>query len=445
MHVICPRGRQHPVRDCCARLSVLVPCVLLATAGCERTKTGPDVRVRITFSGSAVGTEGEVLRTQLDRFMKLYPSIHVEQRQTPDAADQRHQLFVQWLNAGIGEPDILQIDVTWTAEFAAAGWIRPLDVYAQNVVDFFPATLEPARWQGQLYALPWFADVGMLYWRTDLLPHAPATLAELVVQAREAQGCAGISDGLVWQGARYEGLVCVFLEYLGAFGGRIMDTAGRVTVDSEAAVQGLTFMRDALTRNGFVSRAVLTWQEEQVRFAFQNGHAVFMRNWPYAYALMQDATQSRVAGKFAVAPMPATPAGQPTAALGGAQLAINVRSKHPDTAFAVVDFLTQPEQMLERARLTGQFPARASLYQAEALGDALAVPAAQARTIIEHAVPRPVTPAYAELSAVLQVQLHRALTGQAEPAAALHEAATQMQDVLQRFGLVQEPAHATGP
>ena len=101
----------------------------------------------------------------------------------------------------------------------------------------------------------------------------------------------------------------VFLEHLGAFGGAILDDQGRVVVDSEAARQALTFMRDAIYGDGVVPPAVLTWQEEQTRFAFQNGQAVFMRNWPYAYALLQDRSQSTVAGRFAVTSMPAGPGG----------------------------------------------------------------------------------------------------------------------------------------
>jgi len=428
-----------------AGLCAIAIAVLLTLPACERAQTDPAAPDVITISGSAVGTEGEVLRQQIERFMSLHRSIRVKQLQTPDAADQRHQLYVQWLNAGVSEPDILQLDVIWTAEFAAAGWIQPLDAYAIDTTDFFPATLEAARWQGKLYALPWFADVGMLYWRTDLLPHAPVTLDELVAQARAARGHDDVTDGLVWQGARYEGLVCVFLECLGAFGGCILDERGEVAVDSPAAVKALPFMRDALTRQAIVPESVLTWQEEQVRYTFQNGQAVFMRNWPYAYAMLQDPAQSRVAGKFAVATMPATPAGHPTAALGGAQLAINVRSRHSKAAFAVIDFLTRPEQMLERARIIGQFPARQALYQSGALDQVLAVPAVQAREIITHAVPRPVTPAYAELSALLQVRLHRTLTGQAEPAAALRDAAAEMRALLKRFEKQQEPGHETAP
>jgi multiple sugar transport system substrate-binding protein len=143
---------------------------------------------------------------------------------------------------------------------------------------------------------------------------------------------------------------------------------------------------------------VLTWQEEQTRFAFQNGNAVFMRNWPYAAALLRNPGESRVAGRFAVAAMPRA-TGRSAAALGGAQLAINARSRRPDDAWALVEYLTAPAQMLERAAATGQFPARRSVYDDPALASTLAIAPAEARAIIERAVPRPVTPVYTQLSA----------------------------------------------
>jgi len=387
----------------------------------------------VTFPGSMLGGEGLVLRQQLQRFMQEHPDIQVAQRDTPDAADQRHQLYVQWLNAQASEPDILQLDAIWTPEFAAAGWILPLDRFAPEKSAFFPVTVAANSWQGRLYALPWFVDVGMLYWRTDLMERPPSSLGELVEDAERAKA-RGVRYGFVWQGARYEGLVAVFLEYLGAFGGQILD-GGKVVVNSPAGLQALTAMRDAIYKFGIVPTSALTWHEEEARFAFQNGDAAFMRNWPYTYPLMSDSTVSKVAGRFAVAPMPAAPSGAPTAALGGAQLAINARSEHPAAAWAVIDYLTRPEQMLERARVTGQFPTRRSLYDDPALGHSLAVPVAEAREIIEHAVPRPVTPVYTELSEILQIHLHRVLTRQDDPAPGLAAAAAQMQALLNRVGL----------
>ena len=362
-------------------------------------------------------------------------------RNTPDAADQRHQLYVQWLNARASVPDILQLDVIWTPEFAAAGWILPLDRFGAKLDDFFPTPVRANRWQGELFALPWFVDVGMLYYRTDLVEKSPATFDELWRQAQHGEEKAEIPYGFVWQGARYEGLVCVFLEHLGGFGGQIIDDGERVVVDSDAAVRALTYMRDSIYREHVVPQATLGWQEEQTRFQFQNGKAVFMRNWPYAYALLKDAGASKVAGRFAVGLMPAAPGGTPTSALGGSQLAINRNSRHPKAAYQVIEYLTQPEQMLERAQVAGQFPARRSMYDQKDLADALGMSAQQlheVRRVIEHAVARPVSPVYAELSEILQIWLHRALTRQVEPDEALASAARQIRELLARVGLERE-------
>ena len=134
-----------------AAVTVLAIGATLASADCARTE--PPV---LTFSGSVVGREADVIRRQLDRFGQAHPLIKVALRATPDAADQRHQLYVQWLNARATDPGVLQLDVVWTPEFAAAGWIASLDRFRPPVDRFFAAALAAHRWNGALYALPWF-------------------------------------------------------------------------------------------------------------------------------------------------------------------------------------------------------------------------------------------------------------------------------------------------
>jgi ABC-type glycerol-3-phosphate transport system substrate-binding protein len=413
-----------------ARIVLLAAFWVAVLAGCGRPETPA-----LTFSGSALGREGELVRRQLDRYNETHPSARVVLRATPDAAEQRHQLYVQWLNARARDPDILQLDIIWTPEFAAAGWIAPLDRFTPPADQFFASAVAADRWNGALFALPWFVDVGMLYRRTDLVPDPPRDLDELSRAAARAKREHGVQFGLVWQGARYEGLVTVFVEFLGAFGGAILDDRGGVVIDSAAAERALTYMRDAIYTDGIVPPAVLTWQEEQTRFAFQNGQAAFMRNWPYAYALLQDGSQSSVAGRFAVAAMPAGPGGAPTAALGGSALAINAYSDRQEAAYQVIDYLLQPEQMIERARVVGQYPTRPALYETPALAGALKIPPADALEVIERAVARPVTPIYSQLSEILQISLHRALTGQQQPGPALREAAAAMRGLLAKTGL----------
>jgi multiple sugar transport system substrate-binding protein len=409
-------------------LACLICTALAACGGGTRGR-------QLSFSGSALGEEGSLIRAQLARFAAQHPGVDVSIRITPDAANQRHQLYVQWLNAHVPEPDVLQLDIVWTAEFAAAGWIRPFAASAVDAADFFPAAVQADRWRGVLYAVPWFIDAGLLYWRTDLVAGAPATLDALRADAVRARRERGIANGLVWTGARYEGLVTVFIEFLTAYGGRVIDDHGNIVVDSPEAVRALTFMRDSLGDEGFVPVSVLTWQEEQVRFAFQNGQTAFMRNWPYAWALLQDERRSRVANRIRVAPMPAAEGGRPSAALGGAQLAINRYTREPELAAALVEFLAAPAQMLERARVATQLPARRSLYDSAELARALPMPIDDIRTALAATVARPVTPVYSEMSEILQVHLHRALTSQEQPSVALHEAAREIRVLLDRSGL----------
>jgi len=402
--------------------------LFLLTASC-RSGQPDDHRIVVTFSGSALGAEGELLARHIARFEQANPGIHVRVQHTPDDASQRHQLFVQWLNARAGEPDILQLDVVWTPEFAAAGWLLPLDRWKPNASDFFPSTITANTWAGSQFAMPWFMDVGMLYWRTDLLHAAPATMDELAADAKGARA-RGIPYGIVWQSARYEGLVTSFVEFLGAFGGRILSDDGRVVVDSPEGIRALTFMRDLIT-SGEAPTDILTWHEEESRFAFQNGAAAMMRNWPYAVTLLKQPSDSRVAGKFAVAPMPGAAGGAPSATLGGSALGINAFTAHADAAWRVVDFLTQPEQMLDRSRLSG-YPPRPALYDDPRLAEILPIPIALARSIVEHSVARPATPIYSQLSELLQIDLHRALSGQVPPDRALHDAAGAMTKLIER-------------
>ncbi len=178
--------------------------------------------------------------------------------------------------------------------------------------------------------MPWFGDFGMLYYRTDLLEKygynsPPKTWDELEQMARAVmQGeRANRQDftGFVFQGAAYEGLTCNALEWLAsAGGGDIVTPEGEVTVNNPEAIQ---MLRRAQGWVGTISpRGVRTYQEEDARNIFQSGNALFMRNWPYAYAAAQEGN-SPVKGKFNVAPLPTNPGQDPVGTVGGWQLGVS--------------------------------------------------------------------------------------------------------------------------
>jgi trehalose/maltose transport system substrate-binding protein len=142
----------------------------------------------------------------------------------------------------------------------------------------------------------------------------------------------------VYQGSAYEGLTCNALEWIASSGGGSFIDNGKATINNAKAASVLDMFRKNV---GVTSpKSVLSYTEGETHTAFITGNAMFMRNWPYAYGLASDKSQSKVVGKFAVAPLPHGPGGHSVATVGGWQLAINKYSKHPDAAIEFVRYVT---------------------------------------------------------------------------------------------------------
>jgi trehalose/maltose transport system substrate-binding protein len=169
--------------------------------------------------------------------------------------------------------------------------------------------------------------------------------------------------GFVFQGKAYEGLTCDALEWVTSFGGgSIVDPDGKVTIDNPDAAAAV---EQAASWIGTISpQGVLNYEEEEARGVFQSGNAVFMRNWPYAYDLAQDA-KSPVKDKVGIAVLPkgAGANAKPAATLGGWNLGVSKFSKHPEQAADLALYLTGPEEQKRRAMEGGFHPTIASLYQ----------------------------------------------------------------------------------
>ena len=220
-----------------------------------------------------------------------------------------------------------------------------------------------------LWAMPWFADVGLLYYRKDLLEKhgkaPPATWQELMDTARHIQAVerkAGRARmwGFVFQARAYEGLTCNALEWIHSFGGgSVVATDGKVSIDNERAAKALRLARSWI--DTIAPKGVLNYAEEESRGVFQSGNAVFMRNWPYAWALA-NADESPVSGKVGVATLPASRTGKSSGVLGGSQLAVSKYSRHPELAIALVRYLTGIKEQKRRA-IDGAFiPTIRNLY-----------------------------------------------------------------------------------
>jgi multiple sugar transport system substrate-binding protein len=406
---------------------------LVLVAGCSQP-VGESRQATVVLKHSKLFGDPGAFEALLDRFERR-TGIEVVAQTLPASSDQQHQFYAINLQAGSADFDVLATDVIWIAEFARAGWLRDLTdllPYGEHH-EFFPGPLAAASWNERVYAIPWFIDAGLLYYRRDLLARygfaPPRTWEQLahiaaVIAAREPG-----MRGFVWQGKQYEGLVCNALEYMWSNGGAVLDGA-RVVVDSAANRQALGFMAGLIGALGVTPGSVTTATEESSRLLFGQGKAVFLRNWPYAWALFER-DGSAVQGRVGVSILPHFPGHASAATLGGWQLAVNAHSGRPRAAEQLVAFLTSAEVQRELALAYGFQPTRVALYDDAAL---LATHPflAQLRTIFAAARPRPVSPQYVRISQVLQGELSAIVSGLKSPEAGLAAAQRQIEGILTR-------------
>lgn len=404
------------------------PALLLTSLGlaaCHRDDGGVAGgggvnRVRLVFIHQPLWGEAAPFDTLLAEFRRDHPEVELTTQLLPNASDVAHQFFLTALEGRSTDFDVLVVDVIWVAEFARAGWILDLspEVPPEELRrDFLPGPAEAVVVDGKTYAVPWYVDVGLLYYRTDLIPRAPRTYAELEAAAARAMRLEPGIQGYVWQGRQYEGLVCNAYEAIWGHGGESLED-GRLLLDTAPARDALGYLR-GLIEKGLSPRAVTSATEEESRRAFQSGRAALMRNWPYAWDEAQ-AEGSPIRGKVAFTALP-TVTGEPgSGALGGWQLAVNAYAppSHRAAAVALIRHLTAPRAELALALAYGRNPPRTALYRDPEVA-ARAPFISALLPILERARPRPVTPYYNLLSDTLQSELSAAVSGIRSPAEAL--------------------------
>jgi multiple sugar transport system substrate-binding protein len=377
---------------------LLTACSLPAPAGSE-----PSPNELVWAIGGAAANPGAVneqiaeLYTQQD---SSRPTVRVEQ--LPNEADlQREQMAYELQAQGSGF-DILGLDVIWTGEFAVNGWVENLDDIRGDLEGVvLDSTLQSAIYDDTLWAAPFNTNAGFLYYRSDLVDEPPATWDELSQMAQEISQREGIG-GFVGQGAQYEGMVVNYLELLWGAGGALVNEEGDAAVltEGDAARQALEFMQES-RRNGVFAPGYNTMTEEEARFAFQSGDAVFMRNWPYAYALMSgedEENPSAVEGKFDIAPIPTFTGEGTTSALGGFNNAVSAFSEKKEKAKEFVAWIaTDPDAQALLAEDTTP-PVREATYE-ELQDDPVMSLLAE---VLQDARPRPPVPEYNFLSQDIQ-------------------------------------------
>lgn len=166
---------------------------------------------------------------------------------------------------------------------------------------------ETTKYRDKYWGSPFFTNAGLIYYQKDKVAK-PETRQQLYAEAGKAPG-----DGFVYRGKQYEGLTVNFLEMLYSAGGEVLNDRGDVTIDSKETRDVLNFMSDGL-KNGSADRAVLTYNEDPARLAYESGDFGYQRNWPHVYRLLN---ATPLASSFGVAPLPAWEGGKASGVLGG--------------------------------------------------------------------------------------------------------------------------------
>nr|WP_066501838.1 ABC transporter substrate-binding protein [Sinomonas atrocyanea] len=363
-----------------------------------------------------------VVRPLIDKWNAAHPDQKVTFKEQSDQADQQHDDLVQHFQAKDQNYDVVDVDVVWTAEFAAKGWLQPLkDKMAIDTTGMLPATVKTATYNGTLYATPQSSDGGLLYYRKDLVPNPPKTWDEMMSMCSIAkQNNIGCYAG---QFAQYEGLTVNTAEAINSFGGKIVDDSGKAVVNSPEAKTGLSKLVDAY-KNGNIPQDAITYQEEQGRTAFENGKLMFLRNWPYVYNLAKTDGSSMVKDKFGIAPLPGQN-GPGASSLGGHNAAISVYSQHKATALDFLKFIASSDTQKFYATQGSLAPVLSSLYTDPQLTAKLPY-LPTLLTSIQNAVPRPVTPYYPGVTKAIQDNAYAALKG----SKSVDQALTDMQSAI---------------
>jgi multiple sugar transport system substrate-binding protein len=371
-----------------------------------------------------------VLSDLLRDFEQRHPGILVREELLPADSDRQHQYYAMNLDGGKAPFDLLGIDMIWAQEFAKAGWIAPLDEVLTPAErdEFFPGPIEAATFQGRLYAVPWYVDAGVLYYRRDLLNRhglePPRTWLELVRVAKlvlDAEQDSALA-GFLWQGKQYEGLMCVTLEVLRSNGTDLW------TGDRDRAEYGLRFLRETISTYGITPLSTSMADEESTRLIFGEGHALFMRNWPYAWSLLQQ-EGSLVRGKIGVVPLPAFSGFSSAPVLGGWMLARPSNSTHQEVVGELISFLTSPEAQRRVAVELGYNPVRRALYTDESLLE-LRPLLKDLYPILLMAKPRSVTPYYLLLSQAIQPEISAVVVGRKSPQEALDAIRRRVEQIM---------------
>jgi multiple sugar transport system substrate-binding protein len=382
------------------------------------------------FMQQAAYSEDDVKKMTAD-FEHAHPDVHVQP--TFVAYDALHDKIVA--AAPAGTYDVVLIDVIWPAEFSTKKIITEVsaDVPATWQTGMLGGALTTAKFQDKYYGIPWILDTKYLFSNTDMLARAGVARSALSTwdgvlgAARTLKAKKIVEFPLLWSWKQAEALVCDYTQLVGAFGGTFLSPDGRsIAFNTGGGLTALEFMKRTLDEK-LTNPNSLESLEDDVRKTFVSGGAALALNWTYMQASADDPSQSKVAGRVAVAPTPAGTAGGP-GVNGSMALCVTSGSKNQKAAWDYISYLTGAD--VQNAYAKNSLPCWTASYDDPKVvaANPKVVPAAKKE--LAKLIERPQVKRYNEISQVLQGELQKALLGKKTPKKALDDAAAQSASLL---------------
>ena len=416
----------------------LAGAALLGASGCGGgEQSGGATELYFTAPEDLTGTTSKLISQFNEKNKGEYKVIF--HQGSSDTGERLNKLRIQ-MQAGGEELDIILGDVIWTAELAESGWISDLsDRFPKSQQQaILPGSVQAITYNGKPYGMPWYTDTGLLYYRKDLLEKSgydgpPKTWDELKQMTRKVRAESDIKFGFLFQGARYEGGVCDACEFIWGHGGNVLDPSDptRVVIDSPQAIAGLETERSMIT-DGISPETVTVYKEDESAGPFLNGDAVFLRNWPYIYALIGTPDYPKLEPEqVGVSELPSSDGKPGNGTVGDQPLYLSTSSQYPDAAWKFIEFVTASEQQKFRALEGSYLPTISDLYDDPEIQDSVPV-VALAKEALQHTLPRPVSPYYSDMSLEMAEQFNASLTGDVTPEEAARTLKEGLESIIQQ-------------
>jgi multiple sugar transport system substrate-binding protein len=358
----------------------------------------------------------------IEEFNRQSNSVTVKYQELPYDEGERYNQIKRWLSSGDSSVDIFDINMTWCAEFAQNGYVKELDGYINDrnidLQDYNRAVVNGCRYGDNLWAMPRIIYTGLFFYRRDIVDTPPAHWDDFISSAKWYNGENGTKYGYVFSGKMTQSLVNEAMEFIYSYGGEIIDGDGNIAVNSPESVNGLNKFYE-IYNGSFVPDIEYKMTEIDACISFLNGESVYMRNIPSAWSVLNTREDSKVVGKFAIAPLPAGSAGS-FSVLSGYGSVINAKSANQDAAWEFIEYISGYEGQKLLSVISGRIPAMtAVLADREVIEANPHFGSDIFRSALNNAVPSIVTPHHKVITGVMQDELYLFLTGKKDASRAL--------------------------